>query len=68
MSRRHLPRILLVALFWLSQPVVADSCETDGVCLTIEKGRDKVDLFVENLNIVPVKVWLDVDLENMRAS
>lgn len=47
---------------------MANSCETDGVCLTIEKADDKVELFVNNINTFPVKVWLDVDLENMRAS
>lgn len=68
MPRCCLPRMLLFALFWLNLPAVADSCETDGVCLTIEKENDKVELFIENLNIFPVKVWLDVDLKNMRAS
>lgn len=66
--RDHLPRFLLVILCGLSRIAVADSCEIDGVCLTMEKGTDEVELFVENRNAFPVKVWLDVDLENMRAS
>lgn len=66
--RRALPRILAVALLWLALPVMADSCDTDGVCLSVEKNSGEVTLLVNNLNSFPVKAWLDVDLENMQAS